>query len=752
MQGLNSAIPATVVFVAASSCHPARCFPSRPFGRTTTWPVVVLAWAGDSEDPAMEGNPFMRDPRYDILFEPVKIGPVTTRNRFYQVPHCTGMGYRYPDAEAALRGIKAEGGWGVVSTQETEIHPTSDLSPFNEARIWDDADIPALRKLTDAVHAHGSLAALELVHNGLHAANRYSRMGSIGPSDTVVDMADPVQARAMDKTDILNFRRWHRSAAVRGKRAGFDIIYVYAGHDMTLLQHFLSRWHNHRSDEYGGSFENRLRLFREVIADTKDAVGDTCAVAVRFSVDELIGPQGLTSEGEGRDVIAALAEEPDLWDVTLSDWSNDSQTSRFSQEGFQEPHIAFVKSLTSKPVVGVGRYTSPDSMVRVIRKGLMDLVGAARPSIADPFLPLKIEQGRIDDIRECIGCNICTIGDNTCVPMRCTQNPTMGEEYRKGWHPESMPPAGKSEPVLVVGGGPAGLEAARALAQRGVPVVLAEAGAEWGGRVTRESRLPGLAAWARVRDWRIGQLHNLPNAEIYLSSRLTADDILSYDMPHIALATGATWRTDGLGRTHHLPLEFIGNGTIVSPDSLMDAEPQAADIAGPVVVFDDDGFYLAGVLAERLAETGLETHFVTPAAVVSPWSEHTLEQARIQTRLIERGITIHPLHKLAGRGPDSLMLEYVYSGITTEIACGTLVLVTARVPNAVLWHELSARRSEWADAGIRSVRRIGDCLSPGLIATANYAGHEYARSYGVEIDPDVVPFVRDDIAALNTAV
>ncbi len=148
------------------------------------------------------------------------------------------------------------------------------------------------------------------------------------------------------------------------------------------------------------------------------------------------------------------------------------------------------------------------------------MIGAARPSIADPFLPKKIEEGRLEDIRECIGCNICVSGDYTQSPIRCTQNPTMGEEWRKGWHPERMQAKGNSESVLVVGAGPAGLEAARALGQRGYRVTLAEAGDELGGRVTRESRLPGLATWARVRDYRLGQIDQMANVEIYLAAAL----------------------------------------------------------------------------------------------------------------------------------------------------------------------------------------------------------------------------------------
>ncbi|HQY43334.1 MAG TPA: NAD(P)-binding protein [Paracoccaceae bacterium] len=690
----------------------------------------------------------MRDPRYDILFEPVRVGPLTVRNRFWQVPHCSGMGYRYPNAEARMRGIKAEGGWGVISTQEAEIHPTSEITPANEARIWSAEDIPALRLVTDAIHEHGALAAIQLVHNGFHTPNRYSRMIPLAPSASAYDASDPVQARAMDKADIVNLRRWYVQAARRAREAGFDIVYVYAGHDMSVLQHFLVQRHNHRTDEYGGSFENRLRLFREVIGDVRDAIGDKAALAVRLAVDELMGPEGITCDGEGRDIIAALAEEPDIWDVNLSDWTNDSQSSRFSDEGFQEKYTSFVKSVTTKPVVGVGRYTSPDSMVRVIRKGLLDFIGAARPSIADPFLPKKIEQGRIDDIRECIGCNICTSGDNTCVPMRCTQNPTVGEEWRRGWHPERIAPAREQTAALVIGGGPAGLEAARALATRGVDVTLAEAGSEWGGRVSREARLPGIAAWGRVRDWRLGQLKNLPNAQMYLQSPMTADDILSYGIAHVALATGARWRTDGVGRTHRRPLSFLASGPLLTPDDVMDLGTQAVTVAGPVVIFDDDRYYMGSLMAERFAGAGHEVIFVTPDAIVGSFSQNTLEQGRIQTRLIEMGVRIVPTHGLAARGADRLDLACTYSGKITQVACGTLVTVTSRLPTDGLWLALQARQADWADAGIRTVTRIGDCLAPGTIAAANFGGHLYARTFDSPDDPDVVPFRREDVARL----
>lgn len=672
---------------------------------------------------------------YDILFEPVQIGPKTTRNRFYQVPHCTGMGHRYPQAEAAHRGAKAEGGWGVVSTQETEIHPSSDLTPCNEGRLWDDGDIPALRLMVEAVQAHGSLAAVQLVHNGHHGTNRYSRLGLLAPSTTVSSWGDPVQARAMDKTDIKAFRQWHVDAAKRAKRAGFDIVYVYAGHDMSLLQHFMLARHNHRSDEYGGSFENRLRLFREVLADTKDAVGDSCAIAVRLAVDELMGEEGFRHEVEGRDIIEAVAEEPDLWDVNISDWTNDSQTSRFAKEGYQEPYTAFVKSVTSKPVVGVGRYTSPDTMVRLVKSGHLDLIGAARPSIADPFLPRKIEEGRLEDIRECIGCNICVTGDNLNMPMRCTQNPTVGDEWRRGWHPEVITGTRATERFLIVGGGPAGMEAARALVAAGNEVVLAEAGDDWGGRVRIEAGLPGLAEWARVRDWRLWQLQQKDAADLYLQSRLGADDILEYGIAQVVLATGASWRMDGVGRTHRRPVEAFGALPTLSADNAMQGGLEQDSGTGPVVIYDDDGFYLGSVLAEVAAEMGREVIFVTPAPIVAPFTENTLEQARIQARLIERGVAIIALHEVVGGSATQMDLACVYSGIRRQIECATVVPVTSRVPNDGLWSSLQECKADWDEAGIRAVTRIGDCLTPGTIAAAVYDGHAFARgAVGDETD------------------
>jgi len=676
--------------------------------------------------------------RYDILFEPVQIGPVTAPNRFYQVPHCNGMGHEFPRSLATMRGIKAEGGWGTVCTEMVEIHHSSDVSPYVEGRLWDDADIPALQLMTDAVHEHGSLAGIELCYSGLAAANMYSRVPALAPSHTSSKELHPYQPRMMDKTDIRNFRRWHREAALRAKRAGFDIIYVYAGHDLTTLMHFLSRRHNRRTDEYGGSLENRVRLLREVLLDTKEAVGDSCAVAIRLAVDELLGSGGISCHEEGRDIVEMLADIPDLWDVNVADWSNDSVTSRFAKEGYQEDHINFVKKVTGKPVVGVGRYTSADTMVSLVKRGVVDLIGSARPSIADPFLPNKIRDGRFDEIRECIGCNICVSSDQISVPIRCTQNPTMGEEYRRGWHPEKVPAKSSDETVLVVGAGPAGLEFSQILSKRGYKVLLAEATTELGGRIVRESALPGLSEWIRVLDYRQMYINQATNIEVYRDSKLTAEDILSFGIPHVFLATGSHWRRDGIGREHHFPLPGLENTNVFTPDDLMaGSQPE-----GKVVIFDDDHYYMAAVLAEKLRNEGRDVMLVTPAAEVASWSTFTMEQGRTQAKLMGLGVEIHCNRSIAEVGDKQITLSCTYTGRNQQIDCDSLVLVTGQLPNDELYHQLNSQSEAVAEAGIRTLERIGDSLAPGIIASAIYSGHLAARGFGEQAD-ESTPFKRE---------
>jgi len=666
----------------------------------------------------------VRDSRYDILFEPVQIGPKKTKNRFYQVPHCNGMGHRYPRAMAEMRGVKAEGGWGVVCTEECSIHPSSDLSPAPLMRLWDDDDLPVHELMVDKVHTHGALAGIQLVHNGFEVANYVSRHRALSPCNIPTEAFPHVQARAMNKADIREYRQWHVDAAMRAKRAGYDIIYTYAAHGtMTLLFQFLLSRYNQRTDEYGGSVKNRVRLVSEVLEDLRNSVGDSCAIAFRFAVDELMGADGLQIS-EAEEIVGLLAEIPDLWDVNVADWQNDSMPSRFGKEGGQEDYVSFVKNLTTKPVVGVGRFTSPDTMVSQIKRGVLDLIGAARPSIADPFLPSKIDQGRVEEIRECIGCNMCTSGDYLAYPMRCTQNPTMGEEWRRGWHPDRIETAGSDDAYLVVGAGPAGLEASLALSNRGYDVTLSEAADSLGGRVIQESSLKPLGEWRRVADHRIYMLSQAANVQTYTDSALSAADILEMGSTHVAIATGAKWRTDFIGLQHRQPVPIADKTKVISPDQICaGARPD-----GKVVIYDDDHYYLASALAEQLAEEGIQVVLVTPAADIAEWTHHTLENEHIQIRLRELGVEIICKKKIISADVNQATFGCIYMGTPSVIETNTIIPVTGRIAQDTLYQELLENRDAWSDAGVKSVTAIGDCFAPATIAMAVHAGHEYARN------------------------
>jgi dimethylamine/trimethylamine dehydrogenase len=681
-----------------------------------------------------------RDPRYDILFEPVQIGPVTAKNRFYQVPHCTGMGYMMPKTLATMREVKAEGGWGVVCTEYCSIHSTSDDSPFPYATLWDDEDVKAQALMVDKVHRHGALAGVQLWYGGGAMPNLLTRevpldVGSF-PSDY---RNDPVQSQAMDKKDIRQLRRWQVDAARRAMEAGFDIVYVYATHGY-LLSHFLSRDWNRRGDEYGGSLENRVRLVREMIEDTKAAVGHKCAVAVRFSADGNGNGAGTIDSEEQRDMLEMLADMPDLWDINIADYSKEMGSSRFVKEAALEDYVSLAKKITEKPVVAVGRFTSPDTMVRQIKSGLLDFIGAARPSIADPFLPEKIQTGHINDIRECIGCNICYAADSRGVPIRCTQNPTMGEEWRRNWHPEKIAAKQSDNTILVVGAGPAGLEAARALGQRGYKVTLAEATQELGGRVAAECRLPGLTEWRRVIEYRIQQIKRSRNIDVFLDSRLTDREALGFGFNRIIVATGSRWRRDGVARWHVSPVKEFESKQIFTPDDIL----ADVEIRGPVVLYDDDHYYMGAVLAEKLKTAGLDVTLVTPAGTVGEWSFNTEEQVRTQKRLLDLGINLLTAKAVSGFDGSRAEITCVYTGNTIDQSAYSLVTVTARIPCDELYWQLISDQVALTDGGINQVERIGDCRAPGIIAAAVYDGHRVAREMDAP-DPGDVSFRRERV-------
>lgn len=678
-----------------------------------------------------------RNPRFDVLFEPVRIGPKVAKNRFFQVPHASGMTNAAPHVRAAFRGMKAEGGWGVVCTGAASIDPTSDDSPFPCATIWDAADVRSHALMTDAVHAHGALAGIELWHGGAAAMNRTTRLPGLSPSGipwmaTHVPFMSSARPKIMDTADIRDLVRWHRDAAVRAEQAGFDILYVYAGMGYLPYQ-FLMSDYNHRTDAYGGSVRNRVRLVEELIDTVREATHGRCAVALRLSMQELRTRPSEVAPSEGHEVIGLLREAPDLFDVKMDYSATDCAASRFTPEGSHEPFIDFVRTLTDKPVVGVGRFTSPDTMVSMVNRGVLDFIGGARPSIADPFLPQKIDEGREEDIRECIGCNICISSWHDGVWVRCTQNPTAGEEWRRGWHPEKLPKDGAGK-VLVVGGGPAGLEAALRLGQRGFDVALADKAGDFGGRLVWETQLPGLRTWNRVADYRLGQLRKMPNVSLFPASELSAQDVAEFGADHVVVATGARWLKRLCG-SNELPSEDIDGPHIYTPDDL--ARGKVPE--GPVVVFDFDNYYLGSAISEGLAQRGLEVHYVTTAGSASAWSFMTNEQPLIHQALAQRGISYRTLQIVTGFDGQRVKLAQIFSGDPSDIAAKSLVIVGQRQGGSALYDELTNLPVN--AAALKSINLTGDANAPGAIAHAVWQGHRTAREIGLK--PEEIRIGRD---------
>ncbi len=709
-----------------------------------------------------------RDPRYNPLFEPIAIGPKTLRNRFFQVPQCTGAGSGRPGANAMHREVKAEGGWAALCTESCMIHAETDQPVADVSTLYDEADIINHRHMTDSVHKWGALAGVELCHAGGLSNALSSRAVSATAHQFVTPWIPAAHSYEAEDGDFLRLIDLYREAAKRAVQAGFDIVYVHGTHGALPVQ-MLSPYHNRRTDRWGGSFENRARFWVEVLHAIRSVVDGQCAVANRFSIDQLSGPEGVETGEDGLRFVEYITRLGlvDLWDVNISslhEWGEDAAPSRFQKSNHQAPWTRDVKSIAKVPVVGVGRFTDPDEMLRVVRSGQYDIVGCARPSIADPWLPRKIDEGRTDDITECIGCNQCIARFEYGVPIVCTQNPTALEEYRRGWHPERFAARADDELVLVVGGGPAGLEAARVLGKRGYRTHLIEATTQLGGHLRNVAGLPGLSEWMRVVSARETQLRQMTNVETMLGTGIAeAEDLLSYGADRIVLATGASWVGDGSGSMGHASIPGVDAAlsAFATPEQVFAGK----ELGKRVAVLDSDGYFMAVSLAERLADAGHDVTLITAFDRVAPYTDFTLEAANLRRMLREKNIASIIGHWVEGVdvGNDiQLRLFDVYrdgSRRTTApkagqaprqpgtevslLSCDSVVLCTGRQSNNDLYRALRSRAGEWEGAGLKDVYRAGDCLAPRYIADVVFDGHRIGREIDSADPHHALPFRRE---------
>jgi dimethylamine/trimethylamine dehydrogenase len=692
-----------------------------------------------------------RDPRHDILFEPVPIGPKTLRNRFYQSPHCTSFGAELPGPQAYIRAVKAEGGWAAVNTEFCSIHPSSDSRPLVSARLWDDEDARNLGKMAELAHEHGALAGVELWHGGCVAGNLESRMPARSVSQMTDDGLYATSCYELDKAGIREIQGWYVAAAKRARDVGFDMINIEGAECGALTQHFLMSKFNRRTDEYGGSVANRARFWLEVTELVREAVGEHCAVTMRLCIDTLNdNPLGIRAAEEAYEFIELGDHLVDFWDLqaggyAAAEWAgDDAVASRFAAEFGHRSYVEAVRGATQKPIASVGRFTNPDTMAAAVRSGLLDIIAAARPSIADPYLPKKIEEGRYDEIRECIGCNICASRFGLGAPIVCTQNATLGEEFRRGWHPERFSKAGNAEKsVLVLGAGPAGMECAMVLGKRGLSAVhLVDEQDALGGCLRQISAYPHLGEWGRVTTYRQIQLDKLDNVELLTGTRLDAESIFTYGAEIVVIATGARWRADGFNGPTQSPIPGAERDFVYTPEQVSSA---GGAIDGEhVLVYDTDGYFTAVGMAELLLAAGKRVTVLTPLANLAPFMFYTGEGFRVNRELRAQGVEVIPLHLLSEIGDGgALRGQNVWAPHPVQWHADAVVLVTQRRPQDALFHELQAEPERLQREGIEAVYRIGDCLAPRTIAENVFDGHRLAREIDSPDPTKPLPYIRE---------
>ena len=707
--------------------------------------------------------------KYDVLFEPIQIGPKTVKNRFWQVPQCNSAGTIRPGTQGYHRGLKAEGGWGCICTEACSIAPDTDSEPATTSSLWDDDDVINLRFMCDKVHEYDALAGVELAHAGLAHGGLYTREAGLSPTQGTSVMSMGVYSHEMDEDDIQWVQSLYVNAAKRALQAGFDVVYLYASHGLLPAQ-FLSPYYNKRTDKYGGSLENRMRFLLETLEKLRNAVDGQAAIATRLAVEQFLGTAGLQCWDDSVKFAERVTEEGlvDVWDLnvgTFAEWGEDAGPSRFYKSNHEAPFTRFVKEVVNVPVINVGRLTSPDDMVEVINTGQADIIGSARPSISDPFLPKKIEEGRIDDIRECIGCNQCISRWERGVPMVCTQNPTANEEYRRGWHPEKFDKADDPCSVLVVGAGPAGLECAHVLGKRGYEVHLLEADKEVGGHLKDVIRYPGLAEWGRVITYRQVQLDKIKNVEVHTEvGMMDADKVLEYGADKVVLCTGFYWREDGYNviTMEGMPGVDASLPQFCTPEQVMAGK----EIGERVLVLDSDGYFTGVSMVHYLANQGKKLTVATPYHVVGQLTEFTLEAPNLHRMMHAKKVKNYVAHwaescevrddgvnvrlfnlyrdgevRTTTPGPGVMPREFGTEVIEEQF--DTVVLVTSRESNNSLYKELRARKDEWETEEINAVYQAGDCFAPRLISETVFDGHRIAREFESQNPQRPLHFIRE---------
>ncbi len=609
----------------------------------------------------------MSDPDLTPLWQPFQLGPVHLRNRVFVPAHTTnfGSGNAPTGRHVAYHRERAAGGAGLIITEGVRVHPAS-AARDTALGAFTDAVIPAYAAMADAVHAEGAAMFAQLLHLGRQAAGEFSRTAAWAPSPLPWATGAHVP-HAMGRSDIRTVIGAFGTAGRRMADAGFDGLEIHLGHGH-LLQQFLSPATNHRLDAYGGSAQARLRLPREVLAEVLDVISGACPVGIRISADEFL-PGGLRV-ADMIEVVAQLRAEFPLAFVHVShsayagSYALATQVAdmHFPAAPFRHYPAAVKAAFPDLPVLAVCRLDDVASAAAVLSDGAADLVGMARAHIADPHLVAKARSGRSDQVRSCLACNQGCIGRiERNLPLSCVVNPEVGFEHEwRTFEGRAVSERSAARRVLVVGAGPAGLQAALTARRLGHDVVLAEASEAPGGLIRLAARMAGrtrlgLLVTELTRDARRA------GVQLRLSTRITSADLTAGGWDAVVVATGSAPAV----------IPVPGCRTVSPEEALI----LAAD-DGAVAVFDEVGDWAGAGLAEHLADAGRTVFLVAPIAGLA-WNITTYSRLALTDRLGRLGVRVLPLRRLVRGEPAGLVVADTLTGeesllpdVTTVVHAG----------------------------------------------------------------------------------